>query len=144
MTVLSQASAERSETAMPRTFHSAITACCLAALGLTVVPTSNALQPAATTEQAVPPGEAAPTTAATTASTLPAPNAESLTATVTGIEGNVQVRTATDAPWQKAQIGMVLNEEAELRTGPRSAVRFTIPPDQTITVDRLGLVKVLQ
>jgi len=130
---------------MPRIFHSAITACCLAALGLSVAPHAGAMQPAATTEQVSPSGDAAsPTTGTTTASTLPAPSGESLTATITGIEGNVQVRTAADAAWQKAQIGMVLNEEAELRTGPRSAVRFTIPPDQTITVDRLGLVKVLQ
>src|SRR4051812_33532354 len=105
---------------MPRIYHSAITACCLAALGLSVVAHASAMQPAATTEQASPTADvAAPATGATTASTLPAPNGESLTATITGIEGNVQVRTAAEAPWQKAQIGMVLNEEAELRTGPR-------------------------
>ena len=39
---------------------------------------------------------------------------------------------------------MVVSENAEFRTGPRSAVRFTIPPDQTVTLDRLGTVKVLE
>jgi hypothetical protein len=39
---------------------------------------------------------------------------------------------------------MQVGENAEFRTGPRSAVRFVIPPDHTITLDRLGTVKVLQ
>ncbi len=69
---------------------------------------------------------------------------EKLTANVTGVEGIVQVRTAEDQPWQKATVGMQVTENAEFRTGPRSAVRFVIPPDQTITLDRLGTVKVLQ
>ncbi|MGB7160844.1 MAG: FecR domain-containing protein [Tepidisphaeraceae bacterium] len=76
--------------------------------------------------------------------TQPAPQVEKLQATVTGLEGIVQARTAEDQPWQKVTVGMVLDENAEFRTGPRSAVRFTIPPDQTITLDRLGTVKVLQ
>ena len=81
--------------------------------------------------------------------TAPAPAAtsravEGLKATVTGVEGVVQVRAAEDQPWQKATVGMVLDQNAEFRTGPRSAVQFKIPPDQTITLDRLGTVKVLQ
>jgi hypothetical protein len=64
--------------------------------------------------------------------------------TITGIEGIVQARSGPDQPWGKAQLGMVLNEGAEFRTGPRSAVRFTIPPDQTVTLDRLGTVQVLR
>src|SRR5256884_977149 len=67
-----------------------------------------------------------------------------LKATVTGVEGLVQVRAADDQPWQKATVGMEVGENAEFRTGPKSAVRFTIPPDQTVTLDRLGTVKVLQ
>src|SRR5438874_691922 len=67
-----------------------------------------------------------------------------LKATVTGVEGLVQVRAAEDQPWQKATVGMEVGENAEFRTGPKSAVRFVIPPDQTITLDRLGTVKVLQ
>jgi hypothetical protein len=69
---------------------------------------------------------------------------EHFKATVTGVEGLVQVRASEEAPWQKATVGMVVGENAEFRTGPKSAVRFTIPPDQTITLDRLGTVKVLQ
>src|SRR5262245_51881617 len=71
------------------------------------------------------------------------PSTEHLKAKVTGIEGIVQVRSAEDQPWQKATMGMEVGENAEFRTGPRSAVRFVIPPDQTITLDRLGTVKVL-
>jgi hypothetical protein len=67
-----------------------------------------------------------------------------LSATITGIEGIVQVRQNEDAPWQKATVGMKLSEGAEFRTGPRSAVRFEIPPDQTITLDRLGTVKLIE
>src|SRR5437764_542170 len=67
-----------------------------------------------------------------------------LTATITGVEGIVQVRQNEDAPWQKAAVGMKVSEGAEFRTGPRSAVRFEIPPDQTITLDRLGTVKLIE
>jgi hypothetical protein len=63
---------------------------------------------------------------------------------VTGVEGLVQVRDAADKPWQKAVVGMTVTEGAEFRTGPRSAVRVLIPPDQTITLDRLGVVKLMQ
>src|SRR5258706_7014679 len=70
--------------------------------------------------------------------------ATALSATITGIEGIVQVRQNEDAPWQKATVGMKLSEGAEFRTGPRSAVRFEIPPDQTITLDRLGTVKLIE
>src|SRR5438045_8724120 len=67
-----------------------------------------------------------------------------LTATITGVEGIVQVRQNEDAPWQKATVGMKLSEGAEFRTGTKSAVRFEIPPDQTITLDRLGTVKLIE
>src|SRR4051812_22274049 len=69
---------------------------------------------------------------------------EHLKATVTGVEGMAQVRAADGQPWQRAAVGMELNEDAELRTGPRSAIRFTIPPDHTVIVDRLGSIKLLQ
>src|SRR4051794_38933919 len=76
--------------------------------------------------------------------TQSAPAAQPLTVTVTGVEGMVQVREASDKPWQKAVVGMTVGEGAEFRTGPRSAVRCFIPPAQTFTLDRLGVVKVLQ
>jgi hypothetical protein len=39
---------------------------------------------------------------------------------------------------------MVLPESAEFLTGPHSYVTFALPPDQFITVDRLGKVKVVK
>jgi hypothetical protein len=84
------------------------------------------------------------TPASPSATDAAAAGPHSLQATITAIEGMVQVRTAEDQPWQRAAVGMVLDENAEFRTGPRSAVRFIIPPDQTVTLDRLGTVKILQ
>lgn len=66
-----------------------------------------------------------------------------LQATVTGIEGNVRVRTDETGPWREVQVGAQLGMGAEIRTGLRSAVQFTIPPSQTVTIDRLGVVKLL-
>src|SRR4051794_20317208 len=53
-----------------------------------------------------------------------------LTVRITAVEGIVQARTAPDQKWEKAATGMELAEGAELRTGPRSAVRFAIGDDQ--------------
>ena len=39
---------------------------------------------------------------------------------------------------------MELSEGAELRTNPKSAVQFTIPPDQIITIDRLTTMQILR
>ncbi len=77
------------------------------------------------------------------AATAPAPQGK-LSATITDVQGIVQVREGEDGPWRKVTVGMVLGEGAEFRTGPRSAVRFTIPPDQTVTLDRLGTVKLIE
>ncbi len=79
---------------------------------------------------------------ATQQSTRPA--SETLKATITAVQGLVQVRDAEDKPWRKAEVGMVVLEDAEFRTGPKSAVQFTLPPDQTVTLDRLGTVKLIQ
>jgi hypothetical protein len=89
----------------------------------------------------------AATNPAAAPSTRPAGQAQgatSLEVTVAEVTGNVQVRTDEKQPWQAAKVGMVVNEGAEFRTGPRSSVRCTIPPDQAFTLDRLGTVKVLQ
>jgi hypothetical protein len=80
-------------------------------------------------------------TAPTTGITLPE---GPLQITITGVEGRVQARTGPDQPWAPATIGMELNEGAELRTGPKSAVRFSIGPDQVFTLDRLGAVQILR
>ncbi len=76
-------------------------------------------------------------------STQPA-GTEELKATITAVQGLVQVRESDDKPWKKAEVGMVVAQDAEFRTGPKSAVQFTLPPDQTVTLDRLGTVKLLQ
>lgn len=67
-----------------------------------------------------------------------------LTVVVTGVEGDVQVRAKRGDKWEPAKVNMRLTGTAEFRTGARSAVRFTIPPDQTYTLDRLGSTKVVQ
>jgi hypothetical protein len=62
---------------------------------------------------------------------------------ITGVRGLVEVKLTEGAPWQAAKEGLIVDEGGEFRTGPRSAVQFVIEPDQTITLDRLGTVKLL-
>jgi hypothetical protein len=80
-------------------------------------------------------------TAPTTGITLPE---GPLQITITGVEGKVQARTSADKPWEPATVGLQLAEGAELRTGPKSAVRFSIGPDQTFALDRLGAIQILR
>lgn len=67
-----------------------------------------------------------------------------LTAVVTAFQGKVAVRSGPEAPWVAPTVGMQLTEGAEFRTGPKSAIQIQIPPDQTITIDRLGVVQLLR
>ena len=67
-----------------------------------------------------------------------------LVVTVRAFRGFVQLRNRTDEPWQMPVVGMKLDGNAEFRTGPRSWVRFHVPPKQLVTLDRLGTVKVLE
>lgn len=81
--------------------------------------------------------------------TQPAPAAEAvpdrpLKGVINAVEGKVQVRMAEDQPWQPATAGMELTQGAEFRTGLRSSVTFTVEPKQTITLDRLGTVKLIR
>lgn len=94
------------------------------------------------------PAEATPP-ASQPATTVPAgdadaPDGERLRVIVQEVKGLVQVRQSPDQPWTKAAARMELGEGAEFRTGPRSAVVCTIPPDQTIVLDRLGTVTVAE
>lgn len=73
----------------------------------------------------------------------PATAQTDLQATMTGVQNNMRMRTDEGQPWQPVQVDMQVGMGAEFRTGLRSAVRFTIPPNQTVTLDRLGVVKVL-
>ncbi len=63
---------------------------------------------------------------------------------VTGVEGLASVRADEASPWKPATKGMELTEKAEFRTGPTGAIQFVIPPDQTVSVDRLTQLKVLK
>jgi len=84
---------------------------------------------------------------ATAPAPAPAPAPDGIAAlkvTIEAVTGNVQVRGNEDQPWQAAKVGMVVDQGAEFRTGPRSSVRCSIPPDQSFTLDRLGTMKVLQ
>jgi hypothetical protein len=65
-------------------------------------------------------------------------------AVVAAVKGVVQVRPAEDQPWLPAAVGMRLGQGADVRTGLRSAIQLRFEPDQTITLDRLGTIKVLQ
>ncbi|HEV8377821.1 MAG TPA: hypothetical protein VGP99_03145 [Tepidisphaeraceae bacterium] len=64
-------------------------------------------------------------------------------ATVRQVVGNAQARKSENEPWQGVKVGQVFDEGAEFRTGLRSRVVFSVPPDQTIILDRLGTVKLL-
>jgi hypothetical protein len=65
-----------------------------------------------------------------------------LTLVITGVRGKAEVRVPPEETWKKAEMNEELKEGAELRTGLKSAVQLQIRPDQTITVDRLGVVKI--
>jgi hypothetical protein len=87
---------------------------------------------------------AAPDVAATPSTNNSAAENQPMQAIITEITGRVQARTSHDAAWQAATVQMVLNEGAEIRTGPHSTVRFVIPPDQTVTLDRLGTIEIIR
>ena len=91
--------------------------------------------------------EAAPATApAVEPTTSPAtpPAGESLSVVVAEVRGLVRVRNSPSEPWQKAAVGMQLGEGAEFQTGPKSACVCTIEDNQTIVLDRLGVVSVAE
>src|SRR5262245_50395837 len=64
--------------------------------------------------------------------------------TITGTLGKVQARPSPDKEWEAATVGMQLSEGAELRTGPKSSVRFNIGPDQVFTIDRYTAIQILK
>jgi len=76
--------------------------------------------------------------------TAPAAPEGQQTATVVQVRGLVEVRDDDAHPWRRAEVGMTLPVGAECRTGPRSSITMTIPPEQVITLDRLGTVKILE
>jgi hypothetical protein len=79
----------------------------------------------------------------------PATNAADLTPgplmiKVTGAMGGAQYRLAGTTKWLPVKAGDELAEGAELRTGPKGAIQFTIGTDQIYRVDRLTVVKLLR
>src|SRR5688500_17383733 len=72
-----------------------------------------------------------------------APAVEQLKVKVTAVDGMVQVRGDERQPRPTATVSLAVRETAEARTGPGSAVRFVIPPAQTLPLARLGTVRVL-
>jgi len=82
--------------------------------------------------------------AADSSATEKAATTRPLSARITEVVGLVQVRMDESAPWQNAAVNMVLSASAEFRTGPRSRVSFIIPPAQSVTLDRLGTVKLIE
>jgi hypothetical protein len=73
-----------------------------------------------------------------------AASVEQLVAAVTQVSGIVQVRNAEGQPWQAAKVGMKVPVGGECRTGPKSSITLTLPPDQSIILDRLGTVQILE
>jgi hypothetical protein len=63
---------------------------------------------------------------------------------ITDVSGAVSARNSDEEPWTRVQPGQQFAEGVELRTGPKSVVKFDIPPDTSITLDRLGTVKVVR
>ncbi len=87
-----------------------------------------------------------PSTSAASPASGPAATAapEAMQVIVVEVQGTVRVRLDRDQPWQPAVPEMVVGQNAEFRTGPRSSVTCAIPPDQSFTLDRLGTVSVLE
>lgn len=84
--------------------------------------------------------EAAPAAASTEAQ---ANEPERLQASIREVRGIVQYRLTEEDAWQRVEVGQSLDVGVEFRTGPRSAVTFHLPPDQLVTLDRLGTLKLL-
>src|SRR5687768_11321244 len=97
----------------------------------------HALAPLLAMTLACLPAQAFQTAPTVQPSTGTAPTTQLLRARITAIRGLVEVRASETQDWQPAKVDMVVDEGAEFRTGPRSAVQFQIPPAHTITIDRL-------
>ncbi len=80
---------------------------------------------------------------ATTAGAIALPDGP-LAVTITGLQGLTQYRGDEKEAWKGLKVGQVVGEGSEFRTGPKSAIQFTIPPGQTVTLDRLSTIKVLR
>ncbi|MHC4993685.1 MAG: FecR domain-containing protein [Planctomycetota bacterium] len=69
--------------------------------------------------------------------------ADQLEVRIVAAMGLAQYRESEEGAWKKAEPGVTLPLGAELRTGLRSRVAFMVGDEHTITLDRLGVIKVL-
>jgi hypothetical protein len=90
--------------------------------------------------QPAPPAPAQPPAAADAAQTA---QGQPLKAIVTALKGSVQARASEQDKWITPKVNDVLDVGAEIRTGLASAIQLRIDPGHTITIDRLGVVKLL-
>ena len=67
-----------------------------------------------------------------------------LTGTVTAFKGLVRYRNTPDQPWAMCKVGLTVAEGAEFQTGLHSNVQLLVPPQQTITLDRMGSMTLLE
>lgn len=80
-----------------------------------------------------------------TSGATPQVNLKKVDIRITKVTGLVQVRSDGEDKWQRAKVGQILPAVgSELRTGPRSAVQFVLPPAQTVLLDRLGTITVIE
>ncbi len=84
--------------------------------------------------------DATPTTSAAVAAAA-AQGPVHLRAIVTGIQGDLaEIRPGPTAAWRRARPGIVMSEGTEIRTGPKSAIRFLIPADEAFCLDSQGAI----
>ncbi len=69
---------------------------------------------------------------------------DDLKVVVTDVQDQGFVREDETKQWKPATKGMELTKTAEFRTGPKGTIQFKILPDQTVSVDRLTTLKILQ
>jgi hypothetical protein len=83
--------------------------------------------------------------AATAPTSAPVAPSGHLKAIVTGTQGDlVEIRPDPAAAWKHARPGMVLHEGTEIRTGPKSSIRFLIPSDEAFALDSQGSMTLAQ
>ena len=70
--------------------------------------------------------------------------AQELKITIIAVQGFAQVKQSADQPWVRAQVGIELSPGSDVRTNVRSVVQIKIEPGQTITLDRLGTIKIIE
>src|SRR4051812_38077533 len=92
----------------------------VASLTVAVSLTAPAIARAVVIQQPAEPSTTSPASTAPVADIDQSP--QSLKIVVAEVKGTVRVRANKDAAWEPAVVDMVVGEDAEFRTGPRSSV----------------------